>query len=143
MVAARRATANEATFSYGHARLAMALSEQGHHAEAIAEMEKAVELSGDEGHLGALGRIYARGGRHADARRILESMSRRQESGYAAPIGFALIHAGLGEHYHALRWLEEAIRVRDATCLLNIWPSWDPLRGDVRFQELLRRTKFR
>ena len=69
VVAARRATANEATFSYGHARLAMALSEQGHHAEAIAEMEKAVELSGDEGHLGALGRIYARGGRHADARR--------------------------------------------------------------------------
>ena len=54
-----------------------------------------------------------------------------------------MIHAGLGEHDHALRWLEEAIRVRDANLvLLNIWPSWDPLRGDVRFQELLRLPNF-
>ena len=144
VMAARRATANEVTYSYGHARLALALSEQNQHAEAIAAMEKAVKLSGDDGHLGALGRIYARGGRHADARRILESMARRNQNGYVAPIAFALIHAGLGENDHALRWLEEACRVRDANLvLLNIWPSWDPLRSDVRFQELLRRTKFR
>jgi hypothetical protein len=52
-------------------------------------------------------------------------------------------HLGLGEKEEAIRWLEEGYRVRDGNMiLLKVWPIWDSLRGDPRFQDLLRRVNF-
>ena len=53
---------------------------------------------------------------------------------------FALVHAGLGEHAQALRYLERAYEERSTVlAYLLIDPRLAPLRDDPRFLTLARR----
>jgi hypothetical protein len=53
----------------------------------------------------------------------------------------ALISVGLGDLETALEWLEKAYADRDFYLIyLKVDPRLDPLRGDVRFTDLLRRV---
>lgn len=143
IVAARRAIEVAPANVFGHIRLGSALSEVGRHEEAIAALETAVKLSGDRSHRGALGRADALAGRPKEARRQLEELLNFNQGSYLGPIQIAMIYVGLGEKDEALRWLKEGYRVRDANMVLwKVWPGWDPLRADPRFQDLLRRMKF-
>lgn len=143
VVAAARATEIDPTYTFGYLRLGQAHSDKGKYEEAIAALETAVKLSGDATHKGILGRAYALAGRRAEARGILDELLNLNQRSYVGPIQMAIIHIGLGEKDEALRWLEEAYRVRDGNLvLLKVWPAWDPLRGDPRFRDLLQRTKF-
>jgi serine/threonine-protein kinase len=59
------------------------------------------------------------------------------------PIGFAWVHANLGDLDAAFASLDEAFEMRDGSLMTlkeDTW--WDPLRGDPRFGELLRRMNF-
>jgi len=51
-----------------------------------------------------------------------------------------ILHAGLGDRSAAFEWLEKAYQERSG---LMPWlkgePKWDPLRGDARFADLVRR----
>ena len=52
----------------------------------------------------------------------------------------ALLYARLGEKEQALAWLEKAYAGRAFVLLfLKVGAEWDNLRGDPRFQDLLRR----
>jgi serine/threonine-protein kinase len=141
ITAARRAIDIAPGFSWGYNRLGIAYTETGKYAEAIAALETAVKVSGGN-HRGGLGRAYALAGRRSEARRILDdflSLDRRSHVGSQ----IATIYAALGEKDEALRWLEEGYRVRNGNMvLLKVWPAWDPLRSDPRFQDLLRRMNF-
>lgn len=47
----------------------------------------------------------------------------------------------VGDHDEALAWLDKVYAARGASMrTLQNNPRWDPLRGDPRFQDLLRRT---
>jgi len=50
----------------------------------------------------------------------------------------ALIYVGLGDHDQAISWLNKAHQARFNPSIL-MRPAFDPLRSDVRFQDLLRR----
>jgi serine/threonine-protein kinase len=51
--------------------------------------------------------------------------------------------SALGDRDGAFRWLERGVDERDYSMLqLKTQPNYDPLRGDPRFQALLRRMKF-
>ena len=66
-----------------------------------------------------------------------------QSKGNFDPAGFAWVHANLGDLDAAFASLEEAFEVRDGTLMTlkeDAW--WDPLRGDPRFDEFLRRMNF-
>jgi tetratricopeptide (TPR) repeat protein len=55
----------------------------------------------------------------------------------------AWIYANLGENEKALDWLEKAYEKRDARLVqLNIDPKWDRLRGEPRFQKLVKWMNF-
>jgi serine/threonine protein kinase/tetratricopeptide (TPR) repeat protein len=141
IVAARRATEIDPNYPFGWQRLGTALAEKGMYDQAIAAHEKAASLGA--GNRGMLGRIYALGGRRTDARRVLEDLLNLRQRTYVGPLQIAMIYTGLGEKDEALRWFEEAFRVRDANLvLLKVFPIWDPLRSDPRFQDLLERLKF-
>jgi hypothetical protein len=50
-----------------------------------------------------------------------------------------LIGTGLGEKEQALHWLERAYEEGAGHMGLKVDPTWDSLRSEPRFQDLLRR----
>jgi len=109
---------------------------------AIASFEKAVAAGG--GHampIADLGHAYALAGRGADARRMLARLSELAETGYVSPYNRAVIHIGLGEVDEAFAQLEAAYAMRSRSLAwLKVAREFDTVRGDPRFQSLLRRV---
>jgi hypothetical protein len=83
--------------------------------------------------------VYAHLGRAEEARTIL----RRFESlgaGGKPVLGPAEIYIALGDREKALLDLEQALARRDPLLVgLGVDPGFKPIRGDPRFQALLRR----
>jgi hypothetical protein len=68
----------------------------------------------------------------------LKDQSKRR---YVAPFDIAIIYVGLGDKAHALEWLEKAYEDHsDRLSWIKVWPQFDSLRGEPRFQDLLRRV---
>lgn len=62
---------------------------------------------------------------------------------YVRPGWVAEVYLALGEKDEAMKWLEQGYKERDAwLTLLKVWPRFDPLRNDPRFQDLVKRMKF-
>ena len=54
-----------------------------------------------------------------------------------------LLHLGLGNRDKALDWLEKCYEEQDWYCwFLKVWPMFDPLRSEPRFQALLKKVGF-
>jgi hypothetical protein len=65
------------------------------------------------------------------------------QKSYVRPGWVAEVYVGLGDKDEAMRWLEQGYKERDLwLALLKVWPRFDALRGDARFQDLLKRMKF-
>jgi serine/threonine-protein kinase len=57
-----------------------------------------------------------------------------------SPVAFATIHVGLDEIDRALDWAERAFAERRGwMCYLKVNPLMDPMRGQPRFDALVRR----
>ena len=86
----------------------------------------------------------AAGDKTAARRRLTAELHRLQaEDSYIRPGYLAEVYTNLGEKDEALLWLERGYREHDVwLALLNVWPRFDPLRSDPRFQSLLRRINF-
>jgi TolB-like protein/DNA-binding winged helix-turn-helix (wHTH) protein/Flp pilus assembly protein TadD len=115
---------------------------KGQASEAIPTLERAAVLADrSSGFIDVLGAAYARAGRRADALRILAELKRRKQHGYVAAASFVIVYLGLGENEHAFAWLEEAYKERSGMLqFVKVHPLFDPLRGDPRFVDLLRRV---
>jgi len=142
LAAIRRALDLDPNFVPANSDLGRTLSEMGRHEDAIAAFERTLALQGGDRLVsGGLGYALARGGRHGEARQILERLiaesAKRQVSAHA----IAAIHLGLGEREAAIDWLERAYRDHDrALVWIRVHPRLDPLRGDPRFEEIVRRV---
>ena len=125
-----------------HWGLGLALVQKKNYEEAIAELRKAVEISGRGGvQLGSLGCAYAVAGRRADALEVVEKLKASLKEHYVPPAAFALVFCGLGEKDQALAWLERAVEERDPwVTALKVEPMFDSLRSDPRFLDLMRRV---
>ncbi len=91
---------------------------------------------------GGLGHVYARTGRTAEARRVLEELNVLSKQRYVSRLDFASIYAGLGEKDHAFESLEKAYDQHDPRLIvwLKLHPEFDILRSDSRMEDLLRRV---
>ncbi|HEX8773911.1 MAG TPA: winged helix-turn-helix domain-containing protein [Pyrinomonadaceae bacterium] len=109
--------------------------------QAIAEYQKAREIhSASWDPLASLGHVYARAGRRAEAEKMLATLQELAKKDSRALYGVAAIYGALGDKDKAFEWLEKglearAVRPRD----LRYDPDLDILKGDPRFNELLRR----
>jgi len=72
---------------------------------------------------------------------VKKPLAARSNRAYSLDI--ATLYTYAGKKDLALDWLEIAYQegMQDLV-YLNVYPKWDPLRGDPRFQELIRRMNF-
>ncbi len=111
--------------------------------ESIAESRLAKSLSphqtwSDVG----LAYTFVKTGQLNESRAILNEMLRLSESRWVPPYHIALVYNALGETDQALAWLEKGYQHRDPKMALLKEERWKNLRGDPRFQDLLRRVGF-
>ena len=110
--------------------------------EAIRVWEKAAAVSDrSPGIIGTLVWAYAHTGRRADALRLLEELKKHQQTGYVPAAAFVHAYIGLGDNDEAFAWLERAYGEQSNFLIyLKVFPLFDPLRGDLRFKDLVRRV---
>jgi TolB-like protein/DNA-binding winged helix-turn-helix (wHTH) protein/Flp pilus assembly protein TadD len=121
--------------------IAQAMLQQGRLAEAINEFEHAAMP--DIIKQGYLGHAYARAGRRTDAQKVIAGLESAPSRGYVPAYQLAQIYTGLGDHARAIDWLEKAHATRSAWMVwLKVEPTFDALRSDARFIDLLRRIGF-
>lgn len=141
LVQSKRILALDENFFPGLRYAGLAYELSGQYQEAIAALNKARELSGGSPViLGALAHAHAVAGNRQEARRLLDEIladaSRRRVSTYEV----AVIYAGLGEKGKSFEWLEKAFVERNEYLnYLMVDPRLDPLRGDPRYFEMLKR----
>lgn len=109
--------------------------------ESIAESRLAKSLSphqtwSDVG----LAYTFVETGQLNESRAILNEMLRLSESRWVPPYHIALVYNALGETDQALAWLEKGYQHRDPKMALLKEERWKNLRGDPRFQDILRRV---
>jgi eukaryotic-like serine/threonine-protein kinase len=114
---------------------------QGRHEEAMAELEMAAELSGRRASYAPLGYGYAVAGRRSEALAILRGLEDRYARREARGALIAYVYAGLGDKDLAFQWLERDFQERSGVLAgsMIFHPYLDPLRGDPRYRDLLRR----
>ena len=132
----------DANFAPAHTCLGRAYQQKAAFPEAIAEFRKALEISeGDTNELAALGQAYAVSHQDGEARTILNQLKERSQQTYVQPMWIAVIHLGLGERDPAFDWMQKAYDDRSAWLVyLKVDPLFDPVRGDARFADLVRRV---
>jgi adenylate cyclase len=126
-----------------HADLGTGYEGTGKLPEAIAEYQKAIELSnGDPRPVASLGHAYAVIGNRTQAEKILRNLEEQSKSGKASPYLAATIYAGLGQKDKAMELIEKAYSKKslDVTWTLKFDLRTDNLRSDPRFQNLLQRV---
>ncbi len=80
-------------------------------------------------------------GRRGDALRLLDELKRRKAAGYVPAAAFVNAYIGLGDYDKAFAWLERAYAEQSNILqFLKVHPYFDPLRGDPRFKDLVRRV---
>lgn len=127
-------------FLLAHRVKGLTLVRSGRVEEGLASLRHARALDPRSAHAAAdLGYALGRAGRLSEARATLGELDALAKLRPVSAYDFAVVHAGLGETAAALTWLEKAHAER-ATGVrwLKVDPIFDPLRGDRRFQELLR-----
>jgi eukaryotic-like serine/threonine-protein kinase len=134
----------EPNYWFARQYVASAYIEKGMFAEAVTEAYKAKELSGASTRpAGFRGYALAKAGRRAEARSELEALLRLSKERYVSRYNIAIIYNGLGDRDEALGWLQRGYLEREPRMVfLRVEPKWNNLRGDPRFQDLLRRIGF-
>jgi len=139
----RKTLEMDSNFYTAHFFLAMVFTQVKRNEEAIEEARKAVSLSaGALQALGTLGHAYGVSGRRAEAQKVLAELGNLSKRRYVDPSNIALVHVGLGDKARALELLEKAYEDHAMRLLyVKVYPQFDPLRGEPRFQDLLRRMR--
>ncbi|MFC2141544.1 protein kinase [Acidobacteriota bacterium] len=114
---------------------------KGMYEEALDVSRRLYTVTGDLDLLEALDRGHEEGGYKEAMQQAAEALEARSNRAYAMDIATLYTYAEVKER--ALDWLEIAYEERMQNLVyLNVYPKWDPLRDDPRFQELIRRMNF-
>ncbi|MFY9939570.1 MAG: tetratricopeptide repeat protein, partial [Silvibacterium sp.] len=121
--------------------LGFVLIADGRAGEAIPVLEKDLVVShGSPGVKGVLVRAYASAGRRKDALHLLDELKQEQRKGYVPAAAFIQAYIGL-DNDQAFAWLNKGYEEQSAIMQwLKVEPTFDPLRRDPRFKDLIHRV---
>jgi len=138
----RKTLVIDPSFFATHKYLGLLYMQKRMYEQAIAEYEKARDLSVDDPHIIALiGHSYALAGKLDRARAALKELKELAKRKYVQPYSIAVVYAGLGEKDQALAWLERAYDDRSSYVVyLKVEPIFDSLHSEPRFVDLIRRV---
>lgn len=132
-----------ATFPTAHFWIGLAYLGKGMYEQAVGEFEKKLSLSQDYDPLtrAHLGYAYGMLRKKNEAQNILKELKKLHQDGKASPYYLAIVCVGLRDKDQAFIWLDEAYheRSRPLASGLKVNPTWENLRPDSRFADLLRR----
>lgn len=131
-------------FFFPHMFASSVYVDKGMYGEAVAEARRAKELGPNQTMSEAFGGYaLAKSGKKDEARAMIKKLLQLSTTRFAPPYHIALIYNGLGETDEAFAWLENGYAARDPKMtFLKVEPKWNNLRGDPRFQDLMRRVGF-
>jgi serine/threonine-protein kinase len=140
----KRALDLDPNFTRTYISLSSALALTGRHKEALAEVQKAIERTGDRSRVAYLGRVYARMGEREKALAAIEEVKEISKNRIVSPHSIALVYSALGEKDLAFEWLNKSLGEGYVELYtLKVDPWLDSLRDDPRFQELLEKARLR
>ncbi|MGA7515058.1 MAG: tetratricopeptide repeat protein [Candidatus Sulfotelmatobacter sp.] len=129
-------------FAPAHQTLGWVYLRGGKQDDAIREFQNALALAGaaDTDMQLDLGFAYAVSGRPDEARKILANLQQLHRQGIVPAASLATLYGALGESDEAFAWLEKAYQERDPQLTyFKAGRRFEPLRGDPRFGQLVRR----
>jgi serine/threonine protein kinase len=123
-----------------HLELAQGLGQRGDIEGAMAEAERAMELSvGAVAPVGVSVIVFVMAGETARARELVQELIERAQDGYVFPFWLAVAHAAMGDMDRAFEYLAEAQRDRDPNLLyLSAVPHVIGWHSDPRYGQVLR-----
>jgi TolB-like protein/Flp pilus assembly protein TadD len=131
--------------NYASARwgLGAAYTQQQLFGDAAEELKRAQALSeGSPLILGHLGFAYGLSGARKEAAQTIEALRTLAAREYVPSSAVALVHTGMGNKAEALDWLERAYEEHDFSLVfLQVAPWFESLRGEARFEQLIRRMR--
>jgi serine/threonine-protein kinase len=84
--------------------------------------------------------VFGRSGNQSKANLALEQLERAGQHRPLDPLCFAVAYIGVGNNDKAMVWLERAYAKHSSSLsAIKVDPTYDPVRGDPRFQDLVRR----
>ena len=129
-------------FWLAHLFISRVYTEKGMHSEAVAEAEKAGELSGNTQSNAYRAYALAKWDKLSEARVVLNELLKSASETYVPPYNIAVAYDAVGERDKALDYLEKGFSDRDVRMVfLKVEPQWDSLRSERRFVDLIKRMK--
>jgi tetratricopeptide (TPR) repeat protein len=131
-------------FWHSHLILSGIYAEKRMFAEAVAEAEKAAQVSGGNSQAVAVkGYALAKSGNLTEARTVLAKLQKLSAERHVPAYNFAIIYNALGEHETALDYLEKAYSEKNVLLVfLKVDPKWNNLRSEPRFIALSKQMNF-
>ena len=122
--------------------LGTAYEQQGKFREAIEAYEKCIAQGGAVAFSKAfISHVRAQSGEREKAWDELRELQELSKTRYIPSIAFVIVYDGLGERELAIESLRKACENRETNLIMiKVWPHFDNLRNDPRFQEIERRV---
>ncbi len=140
----QKTLAMDPNFASAHSDIAPTYRALGRHEEALEEWQKGAALSGDQEELiiaKAAAEAYRASGRQGSLLKELELRLALAQRRYVPAGVIAEIYAQLGQKDKAFQWLDKAAQAKETWGRqgLKVEPSFDPLRSDLRYKEILKK----
>ncbi|HET6886465.1 MAG TPA: protein kinase [Candidatus Udaeobacter sp.] len=138
----RKTLEMDPTFSLAHGALGEALQFKGDLPGAIAEYTKAQELGGDTRSRVLMAAAKAQSGDKDAVVRMLAELEEASRNREISGAQRAVLYLSLGNRAEAIRCLEQSVADHDSqdVAWIKVYPRWDPLRGDPRFEALVQKV---
>jgi serine/threonine protein kinase/TolB-like protein len=138
-------TSENPNFAAGHSYLATMYWGDHKYPQVIQEMNAAAQLAGDKNfaeYAAALDAGFRSGGWPGARRKAVETLlaQRKAKTDFVSPYGIAELYADSGDKEHAFEWLSTAYQERDGLNGLRTDFTFDSLRSDPRYAELVRKV---